>query len=231
MEAIVLAGGLGTRLQPVISAVPKPMAPVAGKPFLHYILDWLEGNQISRTILAVGYQYEIIQNAFGNRFSTMELAYSTEDSPLGTGGAIARAMEELSGEQFFIINGDTIFSACLSKLFAFHQAHAYDLSVLLKPMRDFDRYGAVEINEQNRIVSIKEKKPQKEGLINGGVYMANKQIKSYFPKTDAFSFEKEFLETKLNELSFGGLISDSYFIDIGIPSDYLKAQSELTAKS
>lgn len=227
MEAIILAGGLGSRLRSVVSGIPKPMAPVSEKPFLYYILKWLEYNQVSRIILSVGYKWETIYKTFGDRFNDRELIYSVEDSPLGTGGAIALAMDKLIGDCFFIINGDTLFKGDLSELFVFHRRGAFDLSILLKPMNDFDRYGTVKVNDHNRVTAFNEKKPQSEGLINGGIYVAGKQIKKYFPPVQAFSFEKEFLETKLNELSFGGLISNSYFIDIGVPSDYMKAQIEL----
>lgn len=227
MEAIVLAGGLGSRLRPVISGIPKPMAPIADKPFLYYILKWLEYNQVSRIILSVGYQWEIIYNTFGDRFNDRELVYSVEDSPLGTGGAISFAMDKLTGDSFFIINGDTLFKSDLSQLFVFHHQGAFNLSILLKPMSHFDRYGTVELNTRNRITSFHEKRPRTEGLINGGVYLADKQIKKHFPAAQAFSFEKEFLETKLDELAFGGLIANDYFIDIGIPSDYRKARIEL----
>jgi len=227
MEAIVLAGGLGSRLRPVVSGIPKPMAPISNTPFLYYILKWLEYNQVSRIILSVGYQWEVISKTFGNRFNDRELIYSVEDSPLGTGGAIALAMDKLIGDSFFIINGDTLFKSDLSQLFVFHRLGAFDLSILLKPMKHVDRYGTVEVNDHNRVTAFNEKKSQSEGLINGGIYLAGKQIRKHFPATQAFSFEKEFLETKLDELAFGGLISNSYFIDIGIPSDYMKAQIEL----
>lgn len=227
MDAIVLAGGLGTRLQPVISDIPKPMAPVAGKPFLEYILEWLKCNMVSRVILAVGYQWEVIREAFGSRFGQMELIYSVEDTPLGTGGAIRQAMTYLRNEKCFIVNGDTFCRACLSQLFAFHHAAKFDLSLLLKPMPDTSRYGLVEIDDKQRITRFSEKQPGSEGLINSGIYLANSIIKQYFPDKEAFSFEKEFLETQLNHLSFGGLVSESYFIDIGIPDDYQKAQTEL----
>ncbi|MDD4193039.1 MAG: nucleotidyltransferase family protein [Mangrovibacterium sp.] len=227
MEAIVLAGGLGSRLRSVVSGIPKPMAPVSDKPFLYYILKWLESNQVSRIILSVGYRWEMIYDTFGERFHDRELIYSVEDAPLGTGGAIALAMEKLTGDCFFIVNGDTLFKSDLSRLFVFHRRGAFDLSMLLKPMNDFDRYGTVELNDEHRITRFHEKKPQKTGLINGGIYLAGKQIQAHFPPAQAFSFEKEFLETKQDELSFGGLVSNDYFIDIGIPSDYMKARNEL----
>lgn len=228
MEAIVLAGGLGTRLQPVISGIPKPMAPVSGKPFLYYVLKWLETNQISRIILSVGYQWKTIYQAFGDRFNDMELVYSVEDTPLGTGGAIARAMDHhLTGDLFFIVNGDTLFHTCLSEFFVFHRTGAFDLSILLKPMKNVDRYGTVTVSEKNRITAFHEKSPRNAGLINGGIYLANRNIETRFPSGKIFSFEKAFLEKRLNDLLIGGLVSDSYFIDIGIPEDYFRARSGL----
>ncbi len=226
MEAIVLAGGLGTRLQPVISDIPKPMAPVAGKPFLQYLLGWLQSNMISRVILAVGYKWEMIHKTLGDRFDKTELSYSIEDMALGTGGALKQAMGQLKGEKFFIVNGDTFCKICLSRLFAFHQSGNFDLSMLLKPMPDAGRYGIVTINDRLRITGFSEKQPGSAGLINAGIYIANNHIEQYFPHKKAFSFEKEFLETQLHRLSFGGLVSDSYFIDIGVPEDYQRAQTE-----
>jgi D-glycero-alpha-D-manno-heptose 1-phosphate guanylyltransferase len=227
MEAIVLAGGLGTRLQSIISELPKPMAPIANKPFLFYLLKWLEKNGVSRVILSVGHKWEIIFNEFGEHFNSVELVYSVEDLPLGTGGAISLAMSRLKNDHFFIINGDTLFDVNLDYLLSFHKTNAYDLSVTLKPMSNFDRYGTVEIDENNRIINFYEKSKQKVGLINGGVYIANISIFKHFPHTEKFSFERDFLEKMINKLSFGGLINDEYFIDIGIPSDYKKARFEI----
>lgn len=227
MEAIVLAGGLGTRLKSVISDMPKPMAPVAGKPFLQYILDWLLKNKITRVILSVGYKWETIYNEFGKKFGNIDLLYSIETSPLDTGGAIAMALSQVQNDNFFIVNGDTFFNIDLSVFKEFHSFGNYGLSVALKPMRDFNRYGKVEINEQNRITKFYEKVWTLEGVINGGVYITNKSVVNYFPKSERFSFEKDFMETKLDELNFGGLIQDNYFIDIGVPDDYERAQVEL----
>ena len=114
MEAIVLAGGFGTRLKSVISDIPKPMAPVAGKPFLQYILDWLLKNKITRVILSVGYKWEIIYNEFGKKYGTIDLLYSIETSPLDTGGAIAMSLSQVQNDNFFIVNGDTFFNIDLS---------------------------------------------------------------------------------------------------------------------
>lgn len=227
MEAIVLAGGLGTRLKTVISEIPKPMAPIGKQPFLFYIFKWLEKHGINRVVLSVGYKWEIIYNEFNDKFNSMELIYSVENYPLGTGGAIALAMTKLKGEEFFIINGDTYFDLNLSNLMSFHKAGKFDFSVALKPMQNFDRYGTVEINEQNRITSFEEKTQKKEGVINGGIYLANTYIKQYFPIAEKFSFENDFMKNNLDKLKFGGCVSEDYFIDIGIPEDYQKAQKSL----
>lgn len=227
MEAIVLAGGLGTRLQSVITDMPKPMAPIGDYSFLFYILKWLEKNEITRVILSVGYKWESIQKEFGENFNSMDLVYSIEDSPLGTGGAIALAMKKLLENQFFIINGDTYFDIRLNDFFIFHESGGFDFSIGLKPMKNFERYGTVELDENKKIIRFKEKLPKKEGLINGGVYWANQSISKYFPTTEKFSFENDFIEKMQEQLSFGGLIKDDYFIDIGIPEDYSRAQLEL----
>lgn len=227
MEAIVLAGGLGTRLQSVISEIPKPMAPIGDRSFLHYLLQWLEKNKITRVILSVGYKWEVIHDEFGDHFNQMELIYSVEDEPLGTGGAIALAMQKLKDEKFFIINGDTFFDVDLDELVQFHEKHHFDFSIILKPMFNFDRYGTVEINDQAEIIGFLEKEPKENGLINGGIYRANRSIEKHFPEQAKFSFEKAFMEKKFKELAFGGLVLDNYFIDIGIPEDYSRAQEEL----
>ena len=223
MEAIILAGGFGTRIQSVVSDVPKPMAPVCGKPFLHYILQSLVRQNINRIILAVGYKSEVIINHFGSKFQTADLIYSIEDEPLGTGGGIRQALEMTDGEQVLIINGDTYFDLSIEELLFFHLNNRFDLTMCLKPMNHFDRYGTV-IVDQKKVTGIKEKQPCDSGLINGGVYLINREILEKFAAGSKFSFEKDFLEEEVSRLKFGAFISDNYFIDIGIPEDYEKAQ-------
>ena len=227
MEAIILAGGMGTRLRSVITNIPKPMAPIGGNPFLFYILKWLKKNKITRVILAVGYKRESIKKEFGENFHSIDLVYSIEDTPLGTGGAIALAMEKLKGDQFFILNGDTFFDIKLDDFLNFHQTDGFDFSIGLKPMKNFERYGSIKLDKNKKIVRFDEKLPKNKGLINGGVYFANQSIRKHFPTSEKFSFEIDFMEKMVTELSFGGFINDNYFIDIGIPEDYARAQIEL----
>ena len=249
-EAIVLAGGLGTRLRGVIADIPKPMAPVRGKPFLEYVLYLAEKGGIQRVVLAVGYKHEVIQAHFGNHFqsesqsSGMELVYAVEAEPLGTGGAIFQASQLIKGENFLVINGDSLFDLDIRRFFAQHQQSAAVLSLALKPMQDFDRYGCVEINSTNRISAFLEKEARKTGLINAGIYLINKRLwsltldsevqsnlqrKAVGPapvKTSKFSFEKDIMEKYHGSLPFYGFSHDNYFIDIGIPEDYGRAQED-----
>ncbi len=228
-EAIVLAGGLGTRLRSVVADVPKPMVSVCGKPFLFFVLQNIVKQNIKRIILAVGYKYKAIFDYFGNEFQTAELIYSIEDEPLGTGGGIRKAIEKTLGQQILIINGDTFYDLSINELFLFHTNGKYDLTMCLKPMQHFDRYGTVTA-EQDRVTGMKEKQPCDSGFINGGVYLMNKEIIEKYAVNSKFSFEKDFLEKEVSQLKFGAYISDKYFIDIGVPEDYEKAQTEFAGK-
>jgi len=223
MEAIVLAGGLGTRLQSVVSDVPKPMAPVDGKPFLEYILKYLKKNGVNRVILSVGYKWEIIQDYFGDGFEGITLVYSVEDEPLGTGGAIKKALELVKTNEVYIINGDTFFDIDLKEL---ELKNGSKLMLSLKKMKDFERYGCVSVSDDEKVTAFKEKEFTKEGNINGGIYLMNKNIFDAFDLVQKFSFE-EFMQDNLEKLNISAKIFDDYFIDIGIPEDYNQVQSEI----
>lgn len=220
MEAIVLAGGFGTRLQSVVKDVPKPMADINGKPFLEYILTYLANNGVKKIILSVGYKKEIIENYFGNSYKKMEIVYSKEDEPLGTGGAIKKALNFCESENILVLNGDTFFEVNLQTLMKEHQKTDADVTISLKKMYNFDRYGKV-IVEKNRVISFTEKEFSSSGLINGGVYIIRKDILDN--TEDKFSFEQDFLEKKISSLNISSYIDEAYFIDIGIPQDYQKA--------
>lgn len=225
MEAIILAGGMGTRLRSVVSALPKPMAPVRNVPFLSYIFEYLLKQNVKKVILSTGYKHEEIESFYGKKYKSINIIYSIEKTPLGTGGAIKMAFEYVEQEEVFILNGDTYFDVDFKALLNKHKQERNDLTVALKPMRNYDRYGSV-ITESNRIIEFKEKIYMHEGLINGGIYAAESSLASKLPNMDSFSFEKEFLE-KSCALKFGYFIADTFFIDIGIPEDYDKAQRKL----
>lgn len=222
-ECIVLAGGLGTRLQSVVSDVPKCMAPVANKPFLSHIFDYLESHKFNHIILSLGYKSEIIIDWLKTQNRNFEVSYVIESKALGTGGAIRLAFSKVRSDKAIVLNGDTFFNIDNDSLFDFHLKQNAEITLALKPMTDFDRYGSVEIDNNNRILKFKEKQHLLKGLINGGVYLINKNIFDNLELSEVFSFEKEILEAKTSELEIYGLPFENYFIDIGIPSDFEKA--------
>ena len=220
MEAIVLAGGFGTRLSTVVSDVPKPMAPINGRPFLEYLLDDLNEKGINRVILAVSYKKDIIKNYFKKKYREIEIVYSDEDIPLGTGGAIKKALTLAENEEIFIINGDTFFDVNLKEMYQFHKKNSSKLTLAIKKMEKFDRYGSL-ILDKDRIIKFKEKKYIDKGYINGGIYLINKDLLNEEEK-EIFSFEKDVLENEKFIIEKYGYKSEGYFIDIGIPEDYYK---------
>lgn len=229
MEAIILAGGLGTRLRSSIPDLPKPMAPIGGKPFLEFLLTYLGKYNIERVILSVGYKYEIIQENFGNRFADMMIDYAVEDEPLGTGGGIRRALNLVNGDTVLILNGDTFFAGDYAKLADIHYLSCADLTMALKPMNDCTwssgRYGRV-LTDGTRVIGFAEKKQGISGNINSGVYIMDTQLLTRFNLTDKFSFEHDFLEKYTDRLNFHAWTMNAYFIDIGVPEDYHRAQRE-----
>ncbi len=222
MEAIVLAGGFGTRLRHVVPDVPKPMAPVCDRPFLEFILDDLQAYGITKVILAVGYKKEVIQAHFGNWYKDMQVLYSEEDTPLFTGGAIKKALQLCSDELVFVVNGDTYFDVDLNAMKAFHTDHHSDLTLAMREMHHFERYGTLKL-DKDRIVAFHEKQPMEQGFINGGIYLLSRQLLEQVPE-EQFSFETDFMERQVDTLRIMGYESKGYFIDIGIPEDYAKAQ-------
>jgi D-glycero-alpha-D-manno-heptose 1-phosphate guanylyltransferase len=227
MEAIILAGGMGTRLKPVLANIPKPMAPVGDKPFLGYLFKYLELHGIDSVILSVGYRYELIAGYFGNRFGKAKVRYSVEDEPLGTGGAVKKALEMVHSQEAVILNGDSFFPVFLGEMHRKHLELNSDISVALKPMKQFSRYGNVRVSGA-RINGFEEKVPVDEGLINGGIYIFNRNVFERFQLPAKFSLEGDFFQPYVNNrLVLTAFVSDEYFIDIGIPEDYYKARQEL----
>ena len=226
-EAIILAGGLGTRLRTAVPDLPKCMAPVNGKPFIAYVIDHLQKQGINKFILSLGYKSEAIIEYINQQYSFLNIQYSIEEEPLGTGGAIQLACLKATEKNVVITNGDTLFKINLDKLSTTHEQSNADCTLCLKPMNNFDRYGVVELNQHNQIISFKEKQFYQSGLINGGVYALN--VKSFLNLSlpAKFSFEKDYLEKFYLSKKMIGIVQDEYFIDIGIPEDYLRAQKEL----
>jgi D-glycero-alpha-D-manno-heptose 1-phosphate guanylyltransferase len=226
-EAIVLAGGLGTRLRAAVPDLPKCMAPVAGRPFLSYVIDHFQQQGIERFIFSLGYLHEHIEDYLNDHCTLLEKVYSIEEEPLGTGGAIKLACEQVTTKNALILNGDTMFRIRLATLQKTHLEKNAACTLSLKPMFGFDRYGVVELNSDQSVKNFQEKKFYEEGNINGGVYALD--VPAFLSKNlpEKFSFEKDYLEKEYRSGTLYGVVQDEYFIDIGIPEDFERAQHEL----
>lgn len=228
MDAIILAGGLGTRLSSVVHDTPKCMAPVAGEPFLCYLLRYLSKYPISKVILSVGHLREHIFawiDSHRGQFPFF-IEYAIEETPLGTGGAIRLAMNQVQDDEVVVINGDTFFDVDLNQLISEHRSSGASLSIALKPMRNFDRFGNVVLGDKGRIAKFQEKKYCESGLINGGIYIVNRVHPFFADQAERFSFEKEVLENPANLGLISGFCHDRYFMDMGIPEDYARINED-----
>ncbi len=226
-ECIILAGGLGTRIRSEIPGIPKCLAPVAGKPFLSFILDHLIAQGVERFIFSVGYLHEQVEDFIRRDYPATDHVFSIEEKPLGTGGAIKLAANHAASKDVFVVNGDTLFRTDMNKLSSFHLSHDACCTLSLKPMKNFDRYGVVVTGKDSNIIDFREKKKYDEGLINGGVYALNLPSFMAKPHAEVFSFEKDYLERYFQSDKMLGLVQDTYFIDIGIPEDYKQANEDL----
>lgn len=226
-EAIILAGGLGTRLRSEIGDIPKALALINGRPFLEYQLDYLYNWQVEKVIIAAGYKSELIREHFGDKYKGLSLKYSIEEEPLGTGGAIRKALDLVDGLRSIVVNGDTYYEVDIYKMVDFQRIKESNLLINLTYEEDVSRYGTVEINKLNRITGFHEKGEKKgAGFVNGGFYFINKAFFLSFDLPEKFSFERDFLERYYDEYIFHGIRCSAYFIDIGIPEDFKRAQHE-----
>ncbi|MCA3359142.1 MAG: nucleotidyltransferase family protein [Roseomonas sp.] len=224
-EAIVLAGGFGTRLRAVVSDVPKPLAPVAGRPFLLWLLDGLARQNITRVILATGYMGDLIREKLGDSHGGMSLVHVREETPLGTGGAIFGALSHAVSERVYVLNGDTWLGVALAPLA--EAVPTADLVLAVRPVADRARYGSV-IVDGNRVLGLEEKGPSGPGLVNAGVYLARRDLPERCAMPNAFSLEAEIL-SKPGDLDIRAFPTEAPFLDIGTPEDYARAQTLIPA--
>ena len=227
MQAVILAGGQGTRLRPVVSDVPKPLAPIGGRPFLAIVLDHLERQGVSDVILAVGYMGGAIERTLGHSHGAIALRYVYEDAPLGTGGALRKALAEVERFPVLAMNGDTYLDIDLDAMVGTHAAAAARLSVAVRHVDDTGRYGRVVV-EHGRIIGFSRGKANRPGLINCGVYVFSENLLSRPDLPERFSFEKDFLERHVAEIAPLAIEARGYFIDIGVPEDYARAAQKLS---
>ncbi len=229
MEAIILAGGLGSRLRSVCSDRPKPMAPVAGRPFLEHLLDhWIEQG-VSNFILSVGYLHSIITNHFGTEYKNIPITYSIEETPLGTGGAFLAALPLLKhSSPFLLLNGDTFFSVFLPPLLRFHKETQSHCTLSLYSRPDNPRYDSLQLSSTGRIEGFNQDQRAKKHLINGGCYLFERTALTFFKaETLPLSLEKEILPFIIDQQKCYGMQFNELFIDIGLPDDLRRSQSLL----
>jgi D-glycero-alpha-D-manno-heptose 1-phosphate guanylyltransferase len=229
MQAIVLAGGLGTRLRGVVDDVPKPMAPVRGRPFLAFVLDQLADTGFHTAVLAVGYRHEAIRSHFGEVYRGLALRYSVEDEPLGTGGAIRLAWAEIAASDVFVLNGDTYLELDARAMLKAHVHHRAQLSLAVCHVPDAKRYGALNVSE-GIVRGFREKGQAGPGWINGGTYILGAGLRDRLPERAAFSFEHELLVPDTQYLQPLAFPTSGLFIDIGIPEDYRRAEEILSSR-
>jgi len=225
--AIILAGGFGTRLRSLVSDLPKPMASVGGRPFLAHLLDHLERQGIQRIILALGYKHEAFIDYFGARYRSMLLGYLIEEAPLGTGGALRRALEVVEKGPILALNGDTFLALDYGSMLTAHLAAGAVLTIALRQAPDAGRYGLAVV-EQGRVTAFFEKSNATPGWVNAGVYILERDIFAPFNLPEVFSFERDFLQTYCTQLRPLAYPTNASFIDIGTPEDYLRVKQGLS---
>jgi len=225
VEAIILAGGLGKRLRSAVPSLPKPMAPIMGKPFLKYLFEYWLSQGIKHFILSVGYKHELIRAKFGTKYKNIDINYSIENEALGTGGGLLLAIKKLRTKNpFLLLNGDTFFAINLDNLLKYHKNSKSDMTLSLVESRQNNRYSGVLLDKHGLIYSIDSPTdPSKNGMVNGGVYMIESELFSKYQKQKSkkFSLEEELLpQLLIQKKRIAGFVSKNSFIDIGIPHDY-----------
>lgn len=228
LEAIVLAGGFGTRLRSMVPDLPKPMAPVAGRPFLEILLNNLAHKGIHKVVLSLGYKADTITGHFGETYAGMQLTYTLEDEPLGTGGAVRLAMTESSADHVYVFNGDSFVDLELDAVENLWRANHHPIIVGIETP-DTSRYGRL-LTERGRLAGFAEKGIGGAGLINAGCYVLNRGQLDAYPPGKAFSLEADYFATAIRKEPFDVFVTAGHFIDIGVPEDYARAQIELAGR-
>jgi D-glycero-alpha-D-manno-heptose 1-phosphate guanylyltransferase len=228
MEAIVLAGGFGTRLRQLVADVPKPMAPIAGRPFLEILLSSLAQKGFSRVILSLGFMAQKISGHFGSEFSGMKISYVVEEQPLGTGGAIRLAIEHVSADHVFVFNGDTFLDLEVQKIEEQWSLNHRSM-IVSREVSDTARYGRLLLAD-GKLDGFSEKGVSGPGLINAGCYVFSINQLDAFGVGTAFSIEADYLVPAASAGLFDIFVTHGQFIDIGVPEDFLRAQTELLGR-
>ena len=225
VDALILCGGQGTRLRSIIADKPKVLAPVNGRPFLSYLLDQLIIADFHRVILCIGYKGEMVRDTFGPHYKGLNIRYSHETEPLGTGGALRYALPMIEGSYILAMNGDSYIDADICSFIEWYLKGRYDASILLTNVEDTSRYGKVDVREDCLVTFFGEKcSNHGSGWINAGMYLFNSKLLETIPEHCFFSLEKEFISMLVGDKLYGYLCYGD-FIDIGTPNSYTKSCS------
>lgn len=229
MKAIILAGGLGTRLRSTVPDLPKPLAPIQQRPFLSHLLDYWIMQEIESFVLSVGYKYELIKQVFGEYYKNCPITYAVEQEPLGTGGGVLLALQQLSNEEIVLVtNGDTFFKIDFAKYYDFYRTSQADICIALHHSTNTQRYAGIGLDNEHKITSFQQ---AHSSLVNGGIYLFKpKLLLSHYPLNVPLSLEQDILPHLIDTSHVTGYIEPALFIDIGVPEDYHKAQDLLCEK-
>ena len=233
LAAVILVGGLGTRLRPLTDRTRKDMLPLVDRPQLAYTFEHLRRYGVTRAIVSCGYLPTQIQQHFGDRYGDLRLEYKVEEEPLGTGGAIRFAAEGID-EPFFALNGDSLRETDLDALVAFHREHETRATILLTPVEDPTRYGLVRVNGAGRVLSFLEKPRPEEidtNLINAGMYVLEPEVLEFVPPGRAVSIEREVFPLLVEQEAVHGVALPGYWLDIGTPDAYLQAHRDVLERN
>lgn len=228
LNVAVLAGGLGTRLLPVVSDRPKALAEIHGRPFLAYLLDRLANAGSSRVVLCTGHLGEQIEKAFGKRYRKLQISYSRETRPLGTGGALRLALPYLLSDPVLVMNGDSFCATDLSSFWDWHCRHGSQATMLLVEVPNTKRYGSVKINADGAVTEFVEKKHDGPGLINAGVYLLSRQLIDSIAEGTVVSLEHDIFPALMSHGLYG-YQERGRFLDIGTPEDFAAAEEFFAA--
>jgi len=225
MQAIILAGGKATRLQTILKDVPKALASIRNKPFLDFLLQFLNQQGINHFIFALGHQHQQTLDYLNAKEKSWTYSCVIEQEALGTGGAVKKAIETATEKDVWVINADTYLALNMKAMYQQHIENNVLATIALKEMNHFDRYGLIHIDQSNRITSFEEKRACENGLINAGFFIVNKdRFLLHTASLEKFSIEQDFFELQLSTKAVFGYMTDGFFIDIGVPEDFKKAQ-------
>lgn len=219
-EVIILAGGQGTRLQSVTGGLPKCLVPIGETPFLHILITLLQQQRITHFVFALGHAHEVITRYLQEHFPDLSISISVEATPLGTGGALRKAIGMAHTPNVAVVNGDTLFTGDIASLAQWHWSQSAIVTIALKTMYQVDRYGSIATDAASRILSFDEKKYYPKANINCGLYIINCPAFLADTPEHPFSLESEYLEPYADAKAFYGLVQEGYFMDIGIPEDW-----------